>query len=225
MRNRGLMMLGALITVAVILPNVWVREQRLKREAGLVRDSLEAVRDTTRRLTLDRSVLHDSLSLYQRRVLQVAQENDSLDRALRVQRKAKAEVTVAIAPIEMQGESAPTTDSADIRVIAYRNIRRGPVTIDSLFVRSPPLPAPAAMWLWARVEPIPLGIRLQCGLKETDGIRPAHATVRAPRWATARIDSLEADPDVCNPPAFNWWTDRRTVVAGGLTLLAILLSK
>lgn len=221
MSKLGMGVVGALIALAVVLPIAWNREQSITREAGLVRDSLEAVIDTTRLVEV--SVLHDSLRLYERRVLQVAQESDSLDRALKRERRLKAEVSVAIAPIDMQGTSEPTVDSADVRIMAFRNIRRGPVTIDSLYVRSPPLPAPAAMRIWARVEPIPLGIRMQCGLKEIDGIRPAFATVRAPQWATARIDSLQADPDVCNPAPHNWWADKRTVALGTLTLLALLL--
>lgn len=53
---------------------------------------------------------------------------------------------------------------------------------------------PVFHWTVA-TDPIPLQIALSCGPGGS-----ASATVAGPRWANARLDSLEQAPGVCNPP-------------------------
>lgn len=221
MNIRGIV-IGALLAASVILPGVYARERAALRSFGLTKDSLEAVRDTTRRVTLALGVLAEGTALVQRRVVQTEQRADSLDRALRLERKARAEVVgqsdslmvervISATPLNSHGLPADDT----LRFGFYREPYRVGVK-----VALRPLPPQLAVAI--QQDPVPMGFRLQCGPRNEFGVRSALLSATAPDWFRLDLRSLEQTPDLCNPkPGKSWFHDWRTWTLLGALGLAV----
>jgi hypothetical protein len=117
---------GTLLAVLIISLLAWGashrREaQRLRDAARVVAirtDSIEAARDTSRVVAI--AVLHDSLRAVQRRVIQVTQRADSLDRAIGLERVAKYQIVARIAPLPAVDSAAPSPAIRDSAVFEAR---------------------------------------------------------------------------------------------------------
>jgi hypothetical protein len=156
--------------------------------AGLVRDSAEAVHDTTRVIVVDTSGV-DSAKVWQRRAVQEAQRADALDRALSEERVARAEVAIATPTVDT-AVALPASGTTEM-------IRQGPYTIE---VDHPILTAAdsgSVVGLRVALDTLRLGVRLGCGAAARDGVRPASVSVSGPSWARVRLDRVEQDPAVC----------------------------
>lgn len=222
MKPLGTGILSAIAGALVVLSIATARENDLRRDAGLIRDSLEASRDTTRRVAMALSVLGQGTQLLQRRAIQTQLERDSLDRALKQERKARAELAVTVRPVDTT-VTAPVVvheEGTHLAVFAYRAT---PFTVlDSVWV--PPAPDLARSSIRIRLDSIPLSTRIGCGapVRQNNGIRPALVNVTVPEWANLDIRHAETSPDVCNPKVRSWWGDWRTWTLASFSVLVRL---
>lgn len=223
-------------TLAAILGVVAARsyagQQAALQLAGLQADSLAASRDTTRRLALAITVLADGTQAVQRRALQVEQRSDSLDRALKLERKAKGDIRLDYQAVLALNETAKrviadSSDSVRYGSWVFKNDPRTPqfdsIAID---VRVPRPPALPVVDLAIGFRPTPLSYRLSCGAPDplNYGVRAAQLTVTAPKWLRVYISDVEQDPALCNPPPApgkSWFADWRTWVLAGTAGLLI----
>lgn len=221
---------GVVFMAMIACGAFFIGDSSRQRALGLVRDSLEAVRDTSRRLQLEKGAIAAGLVAEQRRGLQTAQQADALDRALKLERKARAELVGRVAAVATTDTLRPilwppSTDSLTRRFAFSR--RQEPYTIVG-HVEVPPAPAPGTVRLTIEQDSVPISFRLHCGEPGADRIRPASITATAPEWFSLRIAAVSQDPDVCNPPASgrSWrasWTTlaglrERLGVWGGVTI-------
>ena len=218
-----------LIILAVLLAALGFQSCRLRQEQqrvgeALLRvDSLEAVADTTRAVTVKvQSLLGDSIRAVERRVVQERQRADALDRALGRERIARVGLSLKVDSLLARVVASSDTVQDGTRTIGFEVDTvsfRGSVT-----VRVPPSPAPPVMDLRLVVNPIPLQLRLGCG-DPVNGIRPATATALGPAWAPLRLDSLSQSPDLCQSPALrqkrsSWpWVALGAALTMGVRLL------
>ena len=177
----------ALVAAAVQSARLESRNRDIDR-LGLVADSLEAAQDTTR------VMLVDSLRVVQRRVLQVRQRGDSLDRVLKAERKARAVVVGVIPTVSLA--AAPRFDSN--RVAAF-DVYREPFRVVGTVALSDS--ARMALITWTvRVDTARLELRIGCRSTAARTVRAAEVGVFTPLWLHATVVAVEQDPSVCNPP-------------------------
>lgn len=186
------------------------RAQGRERAAGLTADSLAAALDTSRRVALSRQdsirILGDSMIAVGRRVFQVQQRNDALDRAQGLDRVAIANVEAAVRALAVRiPSSTPVTTNA-------AGDRQATFVIDSTPYRGTadvtlPAAGPGSIDLRIRIDTARVGVRLGCGSKSDAGIRSASATLTGPPWLSLGLGRVEQSPEVCNPtPARpNWF--------------------
>ncbi len=191
----GAIVIAFALAVVVIQQTLLQRADHRTRDAGLVRDSSDAVHDTTRLVVVDTTAASDSGLVWQRRAVQEAQRADALDRALHEERAARAELSVIIPAVD--------TTIAIPRPGMGEKIRQGPYTIE--VDHTTPAVGDSAPVLGLRValDTLHLGVRIGCGAAARDGVRPASVSVLAPSWAQVRLDQVEQEPTVCQAPANN----------------------
>lgn len=207
---------GVVFTVMVTVGLLYIADNARQRAIGLYEDSLAAVRDTSRELKLEVGVLADGLTAEQRRSVQAKQTNDSLDRALKLERKAHADVTGHVATAVVADSGLRVTAAADTSTRkAPFEIRQEPYTIKGT-VELPAPPASGTLHLTIVQDPVSIDFRLHCGQRSASGIRPASLTATAPDWFHLKIGEVSQDPSVCNPPSApaRAWRTSWTTLAG-----------
>ena len=194
---------------------VRVEETRLARErertgaAMLAASNLAASRDSTREVARSNArvarVLGDSLRLVERRVQQVGQRTDALDRALGRERVARYAAVAVLDSLERMATAGVDTTAGphvgDIRAAVFK-LRNPPYTI-SADVEMPPPPDSANIRLRIALDPIPIEARVSCAPPKPSGIHEATVSVSTPNWATVRLGMIEQSPGVCASPALS----------------------
>lgn len=181
----------ALVVAAVLLLAQSCESNRLRdqlRTTHFRADSLEAVADTQRVTFLG------VLQLTERRVVQVAQARDSLDRLLKLRPTVKvaAVVTLPVVDTVVVGVASDTTGRE-----ATFSHREPPYTVLAA-VTLPVPPETPQMRLAIRLDTIPLGLRLGC--RPGKPLATAHAAITSPIWAQVSLVALTQDPALCNAP-------------------------
>lgn len=210
----GEKVLGGFVVILLIAGAVlgWRLDRALGRErrAGLAADSLAAALDTSRRVALSRQdsirILGDSMTAVGRRVFQVTQRSDALDRAQGLDRVAIANLEAAVRALSVRIPSSTpvTTNAAGDRSATF--------AIDSTPYHGSaavtlPAAGPGSIDLQIRIDTARVGVRLGCGSKSDAGIRSASATLTGPTWLSLALGRVEQSPEVCNPTATrpNWF--------------------
>lgn len=201
------------ITVVAVLWavafTVRVEETRLARErertgaALLAASNLVASRDSTREVARTNArvarILGDSLTLVEKRVQEIAQHADALDRSLGRERLARYAVIGLVDSLQrVAAANVDTTagvHSHDIRVATF-NLRSPPYTVDA-DVALPPPPDSARIQIRIALDPIPIEARVSCARAKRVGIREATVSVSVPKWAAVRLANVEQSPGVC----------------------------
>jgi hypothetical protein len=137
----------------------------------------------------------------QRRAVQQEQRGDVLDRALRLERRAKVAATLELPRVrstvggDVVASSDSTATGTDTRR-AHFVIEEAGYTgnADVAFPRPPGRPE---LSLDLGMRPIPLELRIGCSAASGDGARAASANMTAPRWAKLTLTSVEQEAAVC----------------------------
>lgn len=204
------LMLGLVLVLALVLAFQSWRLRRAYEAAGqlaLEADTLRASRDTTRVLQLQ-----ESLRVVQRQVVQRVPQVDALDKQLRLQRLALAQLQLEIHELRASVTSSTPTreDSSTGARQAHFDVRQAPYTV-AADVALPRPPAPGQLEIQVRVDSAQLELRLGCSRADAAGIRSAQATVAGPPWLPLRLGRVEQSPDLCQSPALAkgsappWW--------------------
>jgi hypothetical protein len=202
--------LGAAAACAVILAALavfwWQRHTiaALRRDLGaaaLAASNADAARDSTRRLTLARDVLADSLAIVQRRAVQAVQTADALDRALGLERVARLELTATVRELRAHvAGTGPVVSGSGGALSQTFDVDSAPYHVRASVTLAPP-PATGSLDLAVMLRPIPLAARLGCGAADARGIRPASVSIVGPVWATVVVGAVTQAPEVCRSPA------------------------
>lgn len=199
------------------------RAESRAAEAALARDSVQAVRDTTRAIHMDVAALAESLRVVQRRAVQTAQRADRLDRALGLERAARVELRARIPALSTaaRAETVLVATPDDERRAAF-DVREAPYTVHAE-VALPRDPGRARMELRVDLDTLALELRVGCGTSAEAGVRSATASVVAPRWAAVRMERVEQAPGVCSGGAVKtergrWAALRRFVERFGVSV-------
>lgn len=191
-----------LLASTAILGGLWRHAEAETRGAAFHADSLAAALDTSHQVSFSRGdsikILGDTLQAVGRRVFQVAQQNDALDRAQQLDRKAIASLTAQVHALEVHVDSP-----APVVTDTVTGDRSATFPIDSTpYHGSAAVTLPRAgsgrLALDLHIDPAKLGLRLGCGAKR-DGIRSASATLTGPPWLVLSLDHVDQDPEICNP--------------------------
>lgn len=237
--------LTKVLAAVLVAAFVWIgmRECQLAdareaaRDAGLARDSAEAVADVSRDITrLVASIIGDSVRASERRILQVTPTRTELDRALGRVTTGTAQLSAQVRGLVnvIVDAAGPTTEDTSGTRRGVFAVREPPVSLWATAT----LPRPPALGRLVvdslDVDPIPVNLDFSCGPRRRDGIRPAVVAATAPSWATIDIGDVQQSPETCNPreePAGGWslsttlgpgitWNPFTGDVHGGATLNA-----
>lgn len=166
-------------------------ERARSAQVALSLINAEAARDSTRVLVgvseVASRLLGDSVRVYQKRIVQVTQQRDALDRAIGDERVARYALTGRVDSLE-QVVALPHRDSAEFHV------RQAPYTIDARLDS-------AQLALRVALDPIPIEARLTCSKPDSNGIRSASVIASAPSWATLTLGRVQQSPELCASPA------------------------
>jgi hypothetical protein len=204
---------ATILSMAILMVVVRIEEGRLARARQRVNDlALQAANthaegDSTRRVDVVSprvgSLIGDSLRLVERLVVQRAQRQDRLDRALKRERLARYAMTVraeslaAMAQGETEAESAGTLSS--IRRASFR-LRQAPYTI-AAEVALPAAPDTGTLAVRVALDPLHVEARVSCAPADGSGIRAASVSATGPAWADVRFDRVEQSAELCASPA------------------------
>jgi len=194
----ALALVGFLVCAVGVQSWRLVRVQRSRAAHALAADTLRASRDTSRLLQIR---LGDSLRAVQRLVVQREQASDALDRELKQQRLALAQLSVSLQQLRATVRSAAPTreDSSGTRAASFQ-VRQPPYTVDAQ-VTLPPPPGAGSLEIQVAVDSAQLELRLGCTAANAEGIRSAQATVTGPPWLPIRVGRVEQDAGLCRSPA------------------------
>ena len=192
---------GALAIVAgiAVVQTVRLDAERVRgRLVGLGADSLQAAADSGRSsFFLKMSSLGDSLRVAERRAIQTVQRADVLDRALRLARRVRDSLRVAVDRLRRQARSdTVVADAADDERRAVFDVRAAPYTVHAAVVL-PRAPQRGTMDVHVGLDTLALEVRVGCGAPTAAGVRPATAVVAGPTWASVRLGRVEQAPGVC----------------------------
>lgn len=164
------------------------------------KDSVEAVADTTRLLQI--ASLEDSLSLYQRRIVQTEQRLDDIDNELRQERAFRASLSLRLDSLTSE-LSSPVTEAGDtLRMHFEQDTLPYQLEADVLVPPADPvtLVRPDAFARFTvRLAPIPIEARIGCSPNANDSFNQATLNIITPEWATVEIGEVQQEPRVCNP--------------------------
>ena len=183
----------------------WERERT--GAALLAASNLAASRDSTREVARTNErvarVLGDSLVLVEKRVQQVAQRADALDRSLGRERVARYAVVTVVDSLRRAAAAVVDTGAYphphEVRAAAF-NLRSAPYTI-AAHVAIPAPPDSARIQLRIALDPIPIVARVSCAPPDPGGIREARLSASTPVWASVKFGTVEQSPDVCASPS------------------------
>jgi hypothetical protein len=197
------------------------RERERVGSLLLAAENVKAERDSTRDVALENervgALLGDSLRMVEKRVLQLSQVSDGLDRATGRERKGAYIVEVAPAPLWGAFQS-PSRVLADTAVRSARfEVRQEPYTV-SADVSIPPPPDSARMDIRVVLDPVVADVRVSCSPADSVGIRAASISAATPTWASVKFGRVEQAPDVCQRPVEKrrrWFAFRPLAVGVG----------
>jgi|GEM_PF-5341698 len=204
MRAAMIVLVAACVVLGVIAARLVLKETELVRAAAVLRadalaaDAIEAARDSTRLVALAGGSAGDSVRVWQRRIVQVRQRADSLDRAIGLERAARYRVEATVRELTTQVASRPGTAASD-------SVRRGEFVVDDppyhvvASVTLPPAPSDGAMTVRVRLDTVMIEARVGCGAGGAGSVRPATLTLVGPSWVGVRVVRVEQDPRVCSP--------------------------
>ena len=199
----GLALLAALVLTVRIEEGRVRKEQGRVAELALAASNAMAERDSTRDAAVgSRAVaelLGDSLRIAERRVVQVTQRGDELDRALGRERRARYLMAVRADSLVRVASGVALADSGHGMRRARFDLYQAPYKI-AADVGIPLPPDPARMTVAVALDPIPVELRLHCAAADRDGVRAASIDAMTPKWATVRFDRVEQAPELCAPP-------------------------
>lgn len=221
------LILGLVLFLVLVLAFQSWRLRRAYQAAGqlaLEADTLRASRDTSRVLQL---ALVESLHVAQRQAIQTPQRQDALDKALKLQRVALAQLQVQIQALKATASSAQPTreDSSTGARTGHFDIRQQPYTV-AADVTLPRPPGRGQLEIQVRVDSAQLELRLGCAKANAQGIRSAQTTVTGPRWLPVRLGRVEQSAEVCQSPALarsssaSWWRRLEPHLSAGYGLTA-----
>lgn len=186
------------------------------RAAALSLDSLQAVQDSTREVTVAlRNAIADSSRVFERRIVQVESERDLLDEALGRESIARTRLQLALDSVRGRTE-APVSETPEGDRTASFQETRPPFTLTA-DVTLPPPPASGVLEWTVKVAPFEISPRIQCG--DQSPVRQATVLIEVPSWIEAEVLAARAHPDVCNapalsPPTWHWPTAIHVGAAG-----------
>ena len=202
--------IAALILLTIVLGvRGAVKDRQLNRERAwtsqlvLAAENVKAERDSTREVALENAkvaaLLGDSLRVFEKRVVQISQKSDALDRA--TGRERRGAYTIEIAPAPLWGAfTAPSRVAPDTTTRTARfDVRQPPYTV-SADVSIPRPPDSARMEVRVALDPVVADVRVSCSPVDSVGIRAASISATTPAWATVKFGRVEQAPDVCQPP-------------------------
>jgi hypothetical protein len=226
---------ATLITIlsVALCATVLVENERIDKvkarsaDLALGRDSAIATSDTNRSVAAENATialaLGDSLEMTQRRIVQVRQRGDSIDRALGLERIGKYDLTARLDSLQrvVASRSAVTEDSVSRVRRAVFDVRQAPYTARAA-VELPAPPDTGRLDLRVALDAIPLVARLSCAPPNADGIRSASIETTSPAWASVRFSDVQQSPDLCRSPALESKTGYRIrpAVVVGFGLIA-----
>jgi hypothetical protein len=219
-RERVMLIVVGLVVI-LYLAQSWLaaRAQKDAARIALAVDTLVASRDSSRSVALSRrdslKILGDTLSAVQRRSVQVEQRGDDLDKSLRLERIAKAELRTQLVQLRASGSSVVHVDTVVTQGSDTTTIRRAHFDVDQppySGVLDVSLPAVGRASYTLTISPAPatLALRIGCG-DPVDGIRPATAVATGPAWLSLQLGRVEQSPDLCRSPALSSG-DRRSLL-------------
>lgn len=209
-RPNQLAVIGLL--AAALVATVRIEERRVRAErsrtarTALHASNLVAERDSTRNVAMTNRritrLLGDSLRVVERQVVQVAQRNDALDRALGTERRARYAMSVSMDSLERVAVATTLADSGQSVRRASFTLREAPYTVAAeVEVREPPDSARIAVRV--ALDSLRLEARLGCSAPDERGIRSATVVASSPPWATVRFDRVEQSPELCASPTLS----------------------
>lgn len=132
-----------------------------------------------------------------RQMQQLKQERDSIDTALKQERKVTAYLKAEIKEMLLEDtDEEQWVDTLGVRHASF-DVYEAPFRVQAE-VKLPPLPAPAFASFTITTDSLPIHIRIGCGPK-INGAWPASVYVQVPKWANATVSEVSQSPDVCNP--------------------------
>lgn len=176
------------------------------RDEGLARANAEARADSSRDAAANNArlakLLGDSLQAVERLVVQERIRADAIDRALGRVTQAHLALTATVRDLALRNVAGgPVTETPEGTRQADFRVRREPFTLFTRVSLERPPGAARMDTLDVKVDPIPIGPRLQCDTQGTGpaAIRRATVLLTGPPWADLRVGPVQADPNVCNP--------------------------
>lgn len=176
-------------------------ERKLRFDEATYAENLAAAQDTSRRLSVRVGTLGESLMVTQRRAVQQQQRGDALDRALRLERRARVALTVEVPRVRaaIAGEAAAASDSTanggDVRRAHFRIEEQWYSGSADVVLPRPPGRPELSLDVGMRL--IPLELRIGCSAHSPTGVAGASASVTGPRWAKVTLTRVEQDSGVC----------------------------
>ena len=205
--NRIVAMASVVVALAIIITTQQYRLNAERMRAGelaLHVSNLQAARDSTRNVALENQAVAalagDTLQVVEKRIVQVTQKRDALDRALGRERLARYAIDVGVGALRQDAIRASTQGSSGETSSATFAIRQEPYTIHAS-VQIPQSPDTARLSLRVALDPIRLTARITCARADANGMRSASIVTAAPVWALVQFDSVEQSPDLCPSPA------------------------
>ncbi|HVT39895.1 MAG TPA: hypothetical protein VHE78_12670 [Gemmatimonadaceae bacterium] len=218
-RELFLALVAAIVLVGVQSWQLSSAQNRAAR-SGLAADSMQAARDTTRRIYyIDAAVLAaaradaarigDSLRLFERRAVQALQRADALDRALGLERVARHRLEAMVVGLRRQvvTDSVHSSGSDSLRHAVF-DVRHAPYSVHAE-VTLPRPPASGLMAVRVDLDTIRLEVRVGCGKAAPNGVPPARVNVVSPAWAKIGLSRVEQSPGVCAAPGATAASGRR----------------
>lgn len=187
----GLPVLIALLIWILLLMVQLNKERWMRDQLSVEHDLRMAAADTTRLL-----MLRDLDEVWQRRSFQERQRQDSIDRALGLERRARVNMALHFDSL-LARATAPV-------IVLDSGVRQATFRIDSTPLHGTILatlaPSRATVEVSLALDSVALDVRLSCGAPPLGSvIRPATVTViGSPAWATIGLRRVEQDPVLCN---------------------------
>lgn len=204
---------ATIVSVTLVVVVVRIEEGRIAtahqrtRKLALEASNVRAERDSTRLVGASNErmarLLHDSLRLVERLVVQQVQQQDELDRARRRERIARFSASVIGGSLSASSRGVVEANQLE----AGRSVRRARFLVRQMpytliaEVGLPEAPDTGVMSVHIALDTMHLETRIGCAAPDGNGIRDATVSVTGPRWAAVRLDRVEQSPELCASPA------------------------
>jgi hypothetical protein len=223
LRPYALGALAAILLAIVAGAYAHGRRHQAAADAAALRGRQLATENAMALSEQNRLLYSGALVVAAQRARQVAQERDSIDRLLRVERRLRAVATVTLDTLREHVAGTGSVDTiADVRRARfYVEHEIATITADVELPRPPDTP-------WLRIEAVPrpivLDVRAGCGERsEVSGLRPLIVSATARRGIGVSIGEAAGDPELCNPvapPIGSWQRIRIQAPAAALGAVA-----